>query len=253
MRDDPARAPSTADPDAATPPPDSTDDPPPEESLDSRGKAIRWLGAVVMLYLLVCAVKVIGDGFGLITGDQAEGMFEFATNPFVGLAIGILGTVLMQSSSTTTAITVGLVAGGLPVEIAVPMIMGANVGTTITNTLASLANVGRKDMFRRSFAAATVHDVFNLLAIVIILPLELLTGFLARTAGAFADSLRRADGADPRQVDVLDFITAPCWTASPRPPPRSPPMTAPRGWCSRWQVWWASWCRSGCSGCCSAS
>ncbi|KGM13116.1 Na/Pi symporter [Cellulomonas bogoriensis] len=183
-----------------------------EPGLDARGKALRWVGALAMLYVLVCAVDVIGDGFALITGDQAEEMFEFATNPLVGLAVGILGTVLMQSSSTTTAITVGLVAGGLPAQIAVPMIMGANVGTTITNTLASLANAGKKDAFRRSFAAATVHDVFNLLAIALILPLELATGFLARTAGALADALRGADGADPSQFDVLDALTAPLLT-----------------------------------------
>ncbi|QFG69585.1 Na/Pi cotransporter family protein [Ornithinimicrobium pratense] len=208
MNDKPASAASRVDA-SATEPETAPAEQSAEPELDARGKAARWVGALVMLYLLVCAVDVIGDGFGLIAGDRAEGMFEFATNPFVGLAVGILGTVLMQSSSTTTAITVGLVAGGLPVEIAVPMIMGANVGTTITNTLASLANAGKKDAFRRSFAAATVHDVFNLLAIVVILPLELLTGFLARTAGALAGSLRGADGADPSQVDVLDFITSP--------------------------------------------
>jgi sodium-dependent phosphate cotransporter len=216
MSHDPTSAPSRADASPTRPVTDPAADTDPaagadgeERGPDARGKVLRWLGALAMLYLLVCAVDVIGDGFALISGDRAEQMFDFATNPFVGLAIGILGTVLMQSSSTTTAITVGLVAGGLPVEIAVPMIMGANVGTTITNTLASLANAGQKDVFRRSFAAATVHDVFNLLAILIILPLELLTGFLARTAGALAEALRGADGADPSQFDVLDAVTAP--------------------------------------------
>ncbi|MFP3423403.1 Na/Pi symporter, partial [Bacillus sp. SIMBA_161] len=76
---------------------------------------------------------LISTGFQLAFGSEAEALFAFATNPFLGLMIGILATALIQSSSTVSAIVVSLVAGGLPVSTAVPMIMGANVGTTITN------------------------------------------------------------------------------------------------------------------------
>jgi len=75
---------------------------------------------------------------------------------------------------------VGLVAGGLPVSIAIPMVMGANMGTTITNTIVSLGHVRREEEFRRAFAAATVHDFFNLFSIVIFLPLEIMFGFLRK-------------------------------------------------------------------------
>ena len=109
-------------------------------------------------------------------------MFTRATNPFLGLIVGILATALVQSSSTVTSIIVGLVAGGLPVAIAVPMVMGANVGTTITNTLVSLGHVTDQDEFRRAFAAATVHDFFNLLSIVIFLPLDILFHPLEKAA-----------------------------------------------------------------------
>ena len=94
-----------------------------------------------------------------------------------------MGTVLVQSSSVSTATIVGLVGGGLiDVNTAVPMVMGANIGTTVTNTLASLGHVRRSEEFRRAFAAATVHDFFNVLAVGLLLPLELLTGFLSNSA-----------------------------------------------------------------------
>lgn len=144
----------------------------------------QWLGVIALIYVLICAVSLIGTGFKVATGGQAKELFSFATNPYVGLVIGIVATALIQSSSTVTSLIVGMVAGGLPVGIAVPMIMGSNIGTTVTNTLVSLGHVRRKDEFRRAFAAATVHDFFNLLAVVIFLPLEIMFGILERAADA---------------------------------------------------------------------
>jgi sodium-dependent phosphate cotransporter len=113
--------------------------------------------------------------------------------------IGILTTTLVQSSSVTTAMIVGLVAAPvnpIPIAIAVPMIMGANIGTTVTNTIASLAHMGRKEEFRRAFAVATVHDFFNYLIVLVLLPLELLTGFLQKGATWLAAVLSGVGGAD---------------------------------------------------------
>src|SRR5690625_1003461 len=98
-------------------------------------KIVEWVSVVLAVYMLITAVSVIGSGFGAATGGQAEGIFTFAQNPVVGLVIGILATVLTQSSSTTTSIVVGMVAGGLPLATAVPILMCANVGTTMTSTL----------------------------------------------------------------------------------------------------------------------
>lgn len=133
-----------------------------------------------LVYLLICAVGMIGGGFKMSTGDQAKELFAFASNPFAGLVIGTIATALIQSSSTVTSIIVGLVAGGLPVSIAVPMVMGANIGTSITNTIVSLGHVRAKEEFKRAFSAATVHDFFNLLSVVIFLPLEVAFGLLER-------------------------------------------------------------------------
>jgi sodium-dependent phosphate cotransporter len=90
----------------------------------------------------------------------------------------------------TTATIVGLVAAGqLPIETAVPMIMGANIGTSVTNTIVSLAHARREEEFRLAFSAATMHDLFNLIAVAILLPLELTTHILQRTATRLAELL----------------------------------------------------------------
>lgn len=154
---------------------------------------------VALLYLFLVGVNGLGTGFRAL-GEDALGRFFAATaNPFVGLMIGILATTLVQSSSVTTAMIVGLVAAPLhplPVAHAVPMIMGANIGTTVTNTLASLAHIRRREEFRRAFAVATVHDFFNYISVVLLLPLELTTGFLRRTATWLAGALQGAGGVE---------------------------------------------------------
>ena len=118
---------------------------------------VDWLAVVLAVWVLITAVSAIGGGFKLATGDQAEQLFQFAANPIVGLMIGVLATVLTQSSSTTTSITVGMVAGGLPIEIAIPVLFGANIGTTVTSTLVSFGMAVDREMFRRAFAAASVR------------------------------------------------------------------------------------------------
>ena len=62
------------------------------------------------------------------------------------------------------------------------MVMGANVGTSITNTIVAMGHMSRSNEFERAFAGATVHDFFNLMAVGVFLPLEIATGFLHRLA-----------------------------------------------------------------------
>ena len=101
---------------------------------------------------------------------------DIMSNPIVGLMIGILFTVLVQSSSTCTSVIVSLVAaGGLDVKTAIPMVMGANIGTSMTSTLVSLTQVTDVEQFERAFAAATVHDCFNWSSVIVCLILELTT------------------------------------------------------------------------------
>ncbi|MEM7066219.1 MAG: Na/Pi symporter [Cyanobacteria bacterium P01_B01_bin.77] len=136
-----------------------------------------WLyagGVLFAIYGLFTSIDLLNIGFQSILGPQVEGLLTLASNPWLGLLLGILTTALVQSSSIVTALLVALVAGGLPITTAIPIVMGANLGTTITNTLVSLGYLSTDDDFERGFAAATIHDCFNLLALVIFFPLELL-------------------------------------------------------------------------------
>jgi len=157
-------------------------------------KVVEWLSVVAAVYVLITAVSLIGSGFGTATGGRAEEIFSFAQNPVIGLVIGILATVLTQSSSTTTSIVVGMVAGGLPLATAVPILMGANVGTTMTSTLVSLGAAGDRNQFRRAFSAASVHDMYNLLSVAIFFPLEWAFGILEHVGNWFAAATTGSDG-----------------------------------------------------------
>ena len=159
--------------------------------------AARAALVVALLYLFLTGVELLSGGFKTMGAGFVDGLFEGVSNPLGGLFVGLLATVLVQSSSVSTSVIVGLVASGVVgADEAVPMIMGANLGTTVTNTLASLGHMRRDMEFRRAFAAATVHDFFNILAVIVFLPLELATGYLSSTAGWITEQVIGSSGAE---------------------------------------------------------
>ena len=179
------------------------------DSINTIKSITQWIAIATLVYLLISSVGMIGAGFKGATKGQASELFQFATNPFMGLIIGILATAMIQSSSTVTSIIVGLVAGGLPVEMAVPMIMGANIGTTITNTIVSLGHVRKKKEFRRAFASATVHDFFNVMAVAIFLPIEILFHPLEKIGGYFAGLLVGGENVSVKGFNFIKPATKP--------------------------------------------
>lgn len=184
-------------------------------------KIIIGLLIIFLVYLLLVGVGTIGSAFKWLSGgaDGAKEMLSFASNPMVGVILGILATAVVQSSSTVTSVIVGLVATTeISVGMAIPIVMGANMGTTITNTIVSFGNISEGNSFRRSFAAATVHDFFNLFSIFIFLPIELLfhpLEILGKfTADFFVDasqvkseqSFNFVKGATAPAVDSLKYV-----------------------------------------------
>ncbi|MGP5307287.1 Na/Pi symporter [Vreelandella alkaliphila] len=170
---------------------------------------LSWLIVIGLVYLLLAAVGAIGDGFKAATASNAKELFSFATNPMIGLVIGVVATALIQSSSTVTAIIVGMVAGGLPVSIAIPLIMGANIGTSLTSTIVSLGHVRSGEEFRRAFSAATVHDAFNIVAVAILLPLEMMFGFLEKTSALLAGFFVSDASVDMKSVNFMKMAISP--------------------------------------------
>ena len=159
--------------------------------------AARATLVVALLYLFLTGVELLSGGFKTMGAGFVDGLFEGVSNPLGGLFVGLLATVLVQSSSVSTSVIVGLVASGVVgVDEAVPMVMGANLGTTVTNTLASLGHMRRDMEFRRAFAAATVHDFFNILAVIVFLPLELATGYLSSAASWITEQVIGSSGVE---------------------------------------------------------
>jgi sodium-dependent phosphate cotransporter len=143
-----------------------------------RGGLLLTIGRVLyflaLLYLFFSSIELMSTAFKMGGRGFAEQLLNTAADPVAGLILGFLATSLIQSSSTTTTIVVGLVASeALTIPLAVPIIMGANIGTTTTNTIVSIGHVTRPAEFERAFAASTVHDFFNVLAALTILPLEI--------------------------------------------------------------------------------
>ena len=167
----------------------------PEQDKSSAQGWLRFLFVMALLYMFLLAISIIEAGFKTAGKPLAEALIATTTNPFIGLTIGIIATSIIQSSSTTTSIVVGLVAAeALSLRNAVPLIMGANIGTTVTATLAALGSISRKDEFRRAFAAATLHDFFNFLTVIALFPLEIRFHFLEKMAVWISTSMLGLEG-----------------------------------------------------------
>ncbi len=161
-----------------------------------------------VLYAFLLSIGLMGAGFKVFGKDFAQALIETTSNPFVGLFVGVLATALIQSSSTTTSMVVAFVAAGtITVDNAIPVVMGSNMGTAVTSTLVSLGHVTRKHEFKRAFAAGTVHDLFNLLTVVVLLPVELMTGFLSKSSHALAGALTSTSGLEFKSP--LKMVTKP--------------------------------------------
>ncbi|RWS16412.1 sodium-dependent phosphate transport protein 2B-like protein [Dinothrombium tinctorium] len=151
----------------------------------------KFLALATLLYLFICSLDFLSSAFRLVGGKAAGKVIsnsELLQNPIVGLMIGVLVTVLVQSSSTSTSIAVTMVASDLiRVRQAIPIVMGANIGTSVTNTIVSLMQATDRNEFRRAFAAATVHDMFNWLTVIVLLPLEVTFGYLELITSKLVD------------------------------------------------------------------
>nr|XP_003473293.1 sodium-dependent phosphate transport protein 2A isoform X1 [Cavia porcellus] len=166
---------------------------------------------LAFLYFFVCSLDVLSSAFQLAGGKVAGDIFKdnaILSNPVAGLVVGILVTVLVQSSSTSTSIIVSMVSSGLlEVSSAIPIIMGSNIGTSVTNTIVALMQAGDRTDFRRAFAGATVHDCFNWLSVLVLLPLEAATGYLHHITRLVVASFNIRGGRDA--PDLLKIITEP--------------------------------------------
>ncbi|APX94688.1 sodium:phosphate symporter [Halomonas sp. 1513] len=179
---------------------------------------MRGLYAGLCLYLFLAALNVLGSGLGTFGGesDFLTRAFAYGENPFIALLAGVLVTMIVQSSSFTSALIVTLVASGeMTLGTAVFAIMGANIGTAVTGVIVALANMRIKRNFRRSFTAALMHDFFNILTVAVVFPIEWLSGMFheagrgvfTRLAGWLAELIGLEEVARPNSP--IKVITSP--------------------------------------------
>ncbi|XP_048042570.1 sodium-dependent phosphate transport protein 2A [Megalobrama amblycephala] len=166
---------------------------------------------LLLLYGFVCSLDVLSSAFQLAGGKVAGDIFKdnaILSNPVAGLMVGILVTVLVQSSSTSTSIVVSLVSSGLlEVKSAVPIIMGSNIGTSVTNTIVALMQAGERNEFKRAFAGATIHDCFNWLSVLVLLPLEVASGLMSFLARVTVSGFQLHSGDEA--PELLKTLTEP--------------------------------------------
>jgi sodium-dependent phosphate cotransporter len=160
---------------------------------------------LVGIFLFISSLEGVKSGFKLIFAEWQKsilGMITDNTAPLTGLAIGVLSTSLVQSSSAVVAATMvsmsGMVALGLPMGAAmrfgVPMVLGANIGTTVTNTIVIFGV--RRGMTVREFGdtipGVIVDDVYEALTISLFFILELTTGIISNTTLVIGEVLSTA-------------------------------------------------------------
>jgi sodium-dependent phosphate cotransporter len=170
----------------------------------------RLLWLVFILFIFLFALNMMSGGFKLLGKDVAEQIISITSNPFVGLFVGLLATSLVQSSSTTTYMIVAIVASGsLTLQNAIPMIMGANIGTSVTSTIVALGHVPKRTEFQKAISSATVHDFFNLLVVAILFPIEYFTGALSSAGAALAHTFYSEGANNAKMFSIIGVTVKP--------------------------------------------
>ncbi|XP_063931438.1 sodium-dependent phosphate transport protein 2C-like isoform X2 [Zophobas morio] len=170
----------------------------------------RTLGITGSLYFFMISLDLLGSAFQLLSvtafGKLLKNSEEFK-NPVACLVFGLIFTALVHSSSTTSSVFVSLAASKIfKVKQIIFMIMGANIGTSLTGVIVSMTQISDKQMFRRAFAAATIHDMFNFLTVLILFPLELFSGLLEKMAAGSTASISDKQGVN---WNFIKHITEP--------------------------------------------
>lgn len=181
-----------------------------QEKPDVKRTAFLLLCILFAFVLFFFALDLLKSSFEQLGSETIGSIIKATANPFTGFFIGLIVTAIIQSSSTTTAFVVALVGtNSLTLENGIPIIMGANVGTTITSLIVSLTFISKKKEFRRAVSAASFHCFFNLLTLLLLFPLEYYYQFLSKLSLAIAQAISTSDSqsTDVSSSSLLDPLT----------------------------------------------
>ncbi|MCH7410133.1 Na/Pi symporter [Belliella sp. DSM 111904] len=181
-----------------------------KDSHNQSHRAIFFLKMAFALLLFMLSIDLLTVSMLQLNNELAKEVFQATNNPFVGLFIGLLMTALIQSSSTVTAMIVAVVASGsLTLTQAVPLVMGANIGTTITSTLVSFSFIMKRGEFKKALSAGVLHDVFNIITVIILFPLEFYFGFLSQSAQFITHTFFESKNSAEGPIRYNAFFTRP--------------------------------------------
>ena len=127
------------------------------------------LGLLGGLALFLFGMKLMSESLKKTAGSKIKaGMAALGKNPLLGILVGAFSTAILQSSSATTVMVIGFVSAGvMTLPVAIAIIFGANIGTTIT---ASLASVGQSKNAKRSAAAHSLFNISGALIFICLIP-----------------------------------------------------------------------------------
>ncbi len=122
------------------------------------------------LCLFLYGMHILGDSLTAVSGGKMELLLrKLSSTKYKGLLLGMVATAVVQSSSATTVMVVALVNSGvMKLKQAVPVIMGANVGTTITGWILSLSGVSGDSFFIQLLKPSTFTPILSLVGIIFI-------------------------------------------------------------------------------------
>lgn len=161
---------------------------------NQKAVVLRVLQIIFAIFFFLFAIKLLVASLGDFSNLLQANILTTTLDPFVGLFIGLLATAIIQSSSTTSTMTVAMVATGtLTIQESVPIILGANIGTTLTSTIVALGFISDKLAFRKAISAGVIHDFYNIALVIILFPLELYYGVLSNTS-IYLQELLLGDG-----------------------------------------------------------
>lgn len=123
------------------------------------------------LALFLYGMNMMGDGLEKLSGGKLEAILQKLTsNPLKGVALGLGVTAIIQSSSATTVMVVGFVNSGIMgLTQAVPVIMGANIGTTVTSWLLSLTGIQGENVFMQLLEPSSFSPLLAFVGMILIM------------------------------------------------------------------------------------
>lgn len=145
---------------------------------------------LVLLFLFLISLELITSACRELGAGYTKGIIQVVGNPVVSLFIGLLATAIIQSSSTITSSLVAMVAANvISLEAAVPAVLGANIGTSVTSMLVSFGHLGSPKAFKRGYMVASSHVIFNVLTAILFFPLEQKWKILSQSSQYLANHL----------------------------------------------------------------